>query len=938
MKKKGIALYLGLLFYLPFTPNSLAQNIPNPVVPGVADAGVMKYNGKYYLGGVATNGGFYVSDDLVHWTEKPIHVFDMNNDWTKGPSASASQIHANDINYINGTFHLHWSVNYWGADQHTVHIGHATSNNVLGPYTEPKKDKWIDSRIDPKLFIDDDGRMYMYMVKFTDGNTIWGRPMSDPYTFNGNPVYQFAALPDTWETLDNKVAEGPWVMKYRNRYYMIYNANHTATEWGNYLFGVCEADEPLLFNNSGKYSNPLLQSNQVNLEDRCIDLLRYENNSLGLFAYSHTQPAEGWMRNEFDDSNWKKGHPGFGNEIIKGATVRKVLTKWKEPQLFVRRSFQIEPNQMNNIALRVYHDGPTKVYLNGEKIYEAKNPDYQIIEIKNAHKILRKDRNVIAVETSKGAKNFLNFSLFDLKKEKADDIFITPGQPNVVKGPNGFDYWMVYMANKNREHRGQYINRVHFFGKTLQVEGITGSRSAGYHPAPTAPTFGDGFNDATQINSWNTIAGNWQVTNGELVQSATKPAMAVLQSKAATHYLFEANIRSAHNSGVYAYYTDSDHWLKVGIDPQRNIWFYTECNNGKSKHQEYQLPTGFKADVYHTITLLRNDRWIEVRIDNLPARGCERIATNYIAPSLPALYAEGEATFDAIIYTHGWDEYDQFISGWDTLAGNEVCVSEKGLLIHKGIAVKGDLLKQYEFTAQLDNPTFTETIGAYPIYTDEKNNVKVSFDYSNQSLRVEHTANGKKVSSQSYPLTIERSEHTDIRNSDFIEKQYTFHSPTCISSVALEKQYSLGENSYVDFLSLNAEGKFNSQQFISDVHNKFHIEYLRNNKWSPITAIIDAPDTHPGYDKITFPEVCAEALRFSNKTATDLNRYIYKIRIEEKMKQSYNLRAVKQDNALRLFVDGREICILQHNFAPSRVALFSETEGVFNGIALVDRP
>lgn len=42
MKKKGIALYLGLLFYLPFTPNSLAQNIPNPVVPGVPDAGVMK--------------------------------------------------------------------------------------------------------------------------------------------------------------------------------------------------------------------------------------------------------------------------------------------------------------------------------------------------------------------------------------------------------------------------------------------------------------------------------------------------------------------------------------------------------------------------------------------------------------------------------------------------------------------------------------------------------------------------------------------------------------------------------------------------------------------------------------------------------------------------------------------------------------------------------
>ena len=35
-----------------------AQIIQNPVLPGVADAGVMKYNGKYYIGGVRTNGDF----------------------------------------------------------------------------------------------------------------------------------------------------------------------------------------------------------------------------------------------------------------------------------------------------------------------------------------------------------------------------------------------------------------------------------------------------------------------------------------------------------------------------------------------------------------------------------------------------------------------------------------------------------------------------------------------------------------------------------------------------------------------------------------------------------------------------------------------------------------------------------------------------------------
>ena len=72
-----------------------AQNIQNPVLPGVADAGVMKYNGKYYIGGVRTNGDFYVSDDLVHWG-KPIHVVSMDNDWTRGSGAGNDQIHAND--------------------------------------------------------------------------------------------------------------------------------------------------------------------------------------------------------------------------------------------------------------------------------------------------------------------------------------------------------------------------------------------------------------------------------------------------------------------------------------------------------------------------------------------------------------------------------------------------------------------------------------------------------------------------------------------------------------------------------------------------------------------------------------------------------------------------------------------------------------------------
>lgn len=315
-----------------------AQNIQNPVLPGVADAGVMKYNGKYYIGGVRTNGDFYVSDDLVHWG-KPIHVVSMDNDWTRGSGAGDDQIHANDMFYLNGDFHLYWSVNYWGKDKHAVHTVHAQSKDVLGAYTEPNKKTWMDNRIDPKVFRDDDGQLYMYMVRFTDGNTIWGRKMKNPAEFAGEPVCQFASLPDTWETMDNRVAEGPWVMKYRDRYYMMYNANHTSTEWGNYQLGVAEADSPLGFQNGNKYSYPVVGCNQTQLEEKQVDLLRYGRTYEPLFAYTESKPGSDWTKATYDDSGWAKGETGFSSREVKGSTTRHLGTLWNTPSLWLRKTF-----------------------------------------------------------------------------------------------------------------------------------------------------------------------------------------------------------------------------------------------------------------------------------------------------------------------------------------------------------------------------------------------------------------------------------------------------------------------------------------------------------------------------------------------------------------------------------------------------------------------
>ena len=69
----------------------------------------------------------------------------------------------------------------------------------------------------------------------------------------------------------------------------------TSTEWGNYQLGVAEADSPLSFQNGNKYSYPVVNSNQILLEENYVDLLRYGITYEPLFDYTENNPGVGWM-------------------------------------------------------------------------------------------------------------------------------------------------------------------------------------------------------------------------------------------------------------------------------------------------------------------------------------------------------------------------------------------------------------------------------------------------------------------------------------------------------------------------------------------------------------------------------------------------------------------------------------------------------------------
>ena len=836
-----------------------AQNIPNPVIPRVADAGVMKYNGKYYIGGVGTNGDFYISQDLIHWSE-PVHAITMDNEWTQGTGAKNNQIHANDMLYLNGKFHLYWSVNYWGKDRHAVHIVHAESDKPLGPYTEPDKTTWLDNRIDPKVFKDDDGQLYMYMVRFTEGNTIWGRKMKNPAEFSSEPVCLFASLPDTWETMDNRVAEGPWVIKYRGQYYMMYNANHTGHTWGNYQLGVAQANSPLGFNNGNKYSYPVVGSNQTPLEEKYVDILRYTGkNYTPLFSYSENKPANNWYDITFDDSGWKKGEGGFASKEIDGSTARHCGTIWQSPALWLRKKFIADKN-LGNLALRITHYGDTKIMLNGTVIYDKKGSDYCMVNLTpQQRKALKTGENILAIETSAKRSNYFDISLFDLKNDTADDILFTPGQPNILRGPNGFEWWLVYMANRNDKSRDQYIDRVQFFDKTMYVDGITGPNTPGYHPVPALPTF--------SVDSTAPASGEFS----QVRPSAT--------------YLFETGIKTSGNAGAIAWWKDENNYARVGLDASDNTWYLSVKLNGKETKENFELPYNFNWNVYHHFRIERNGHNLKINLDEIPAP-TKNTFDNIIpaTPGYPGTFdITGNSLFDGTIYTIGFDE-------------EAIQLSENEEIL------KGDLSNKYELSFQiygLDKSKFT---GCYPAYTDKDNYVKAIFNGTSGNLEVTVVNKGKIKLQKEYSLENLRTAYPDVKYTDTYEKNYRFTTPTVI-----------------DALYLNRHDIDNKSDFTANMFDKFSVEYLANGKWYPIDKSNAEIDDNPMYNRLTFAPVKAEGVRFINSTATDLQRHIYKIRVNEKLKESYNFRTVRDNEKLYIFVDGRELDTLDIPLPASKV-------------------
>lgn len=249
----------------------LSETIP------LADPYILFHDGTYYLYGTNVGNGFdvYYSKDLAHWERAANLSLSHTN------SYGEKHFWAPEVYYVEKEKKFYM---FYSAEEH---ICMATSDSPLGPFKQDEQKPVREEKgIDTSVFFDNDGKAYLYFVRFNDGNVIWCAELTDDLKeIKEETLTECFKAEENWELIWPKVVEGPSVFKQNDIYYMLYSAN--SYESHDYAVGFATSNSP--FGPWKKYEgNPIL------------------HNSMGLKGVGHGAPfydKEGKMQYVFHAHN-----------------------------------------------------------------------------------------------------------------------------------------------------------------------------------------------------------------------------------------------------------------------------------------------------------------------------------------------------------------------------------------------------------------------------------------------------------------------------------------------------------------------------------------------------------------------------------------------------------------------------------------------------------
>lgn len=238
-----------LLIILSFTSSVYSQKQQSDQVVPFGDPFIILYNNTYYAYGTNEPDGIsvYTSDDLKTWTKAQNLALHKKDSWAN------RWFWAPEVYYIKekNKFFM-----YYSADEH---ISVATSDSPLGPFVDEKKRPMLEGEksIDNSLYIDDDGKAYLYFDRFNDGLNIWVAELEDDLqTIKKSTMTKCINVSQPWEEIWPRVNEGPFITKHKGIYYLTYSAN----SYESPFYGVGYATSTSPMGPWTKYDkNPILQ-------------------------------------------------------------------------------------------------------------------------------------------------------------------------------------------------------------------------------------------------------------------------------------------------------------------------------------------------------------------------------------------------------------------------------------------------------------------------------------------------------------------------------------------------------------------------------------------------------------------------------------------------------------------------------------------------------
>lgn len=249
LNKTIVAIFL-LTAGISCSQSNKQQTIPEEVVTEegifLADPTIFSHNNTYYLygtsqGKLSDHGeGFLVfeSKDLETW-EGPKGA-SGGLALKKGEAFGTTGFWAPQVFQHNDIFYMAYTAN--------ENIAIATSDSPLGPFTNDGEALEAPvKQIDPYVFINDDGKKYLYHVRLQEGNKIFVAEMNDDLlSIKPETLTHCISAEEEWEDTENvpwPVAEGPTILKEQGLYYLYYSANDFRNP--DYAVGYATSTSPL---------------------------------------------------------------------------------------------------------------------------------------------------------------------------------------------------------------------------------------------------------------------------------------------------------------------------------------------------------------------------------------------------------------------------------------------------------------------------------------------------------------------------------------------------------------------------------------------------------------------------------------------------------------------------------------------------------------------